>query len=388
MLLIIWTFLLIGLVISSDPDVGKDMEQICISKGYTSVERHDVQTTDGFVLGVFRLPQGRNQITDPTVSKPAVLLQHGLLDSSWTWVNNFPSESLGFLLADNGYDVWFGNSRGNYYSSSNVNYPVTSTEFWNFTFDDMAQFDVPAMINYILQTTGRQNLSYVGHSQGTIQAFAAFSSNPSLTTKVNLAVMLAPVAYVSHAGGLLPLMAHLDLDEMFLIFGFHDFLPDSSILQWLAPDICNWFPYGCEDFLFLLVGDSANLNATRIDVYVSETPAGTSVKNMAHWAQGIRSNVFQKFDYGSASANMAIYGQSTPPQYDLTQVQVPCALYYGGNDILADSSDVKVLLSKLPKIVKADLQPNFAHLDYTWGYDASASSMYMDVIALIKQYNV
>jgi len=346
-----------------------------------------VQTSDGFVLGVFRLPQGRNQITDPKVAKPVVLLQHGLLDSSWTWVCNFPSESLGFLLADNGYDVWFGNSRGNYYSTANVNYPVNSNEFWNFTYDDMAQFDIPAMVDYILGITGRQNLTYVGHSQGTIQAFAAFSTVPSLTAKVNLAVMLAPVAYVSHGGGLLPLLADLDLDEIFLLFGLHDFLPDATILQRLAPDICNWFPYGCEDFLFLIVGSSQNLNATRIDVYVSETPAGTSVKNMAHWAQGIRNNVFQKFDYGSASANMAIYGQPTPPAYDLSQIQVPCALYYGGNDILADPTDVKVLLSKIPNLVKADFQPTFAHLDYTWGYDASANAMYLDVIALIKQYN-
>jgi len=371
----------------ADPDIGLDMEQICISKGYYTLEKHSVVTLDGYVLGVYRLPNGRNQSMHSSLPKPVVFLQHGLLDSSWTWVNNFPSESLGFLLADNGYDVWFGNSRGNYYSLNHLHFPVDSDAFWNFTWDDMAKYDIPAFISYILKNTGQQKLSYIGHSQGTIQAFAAFSLYPNLTDMINIAVMLAPVSFVNHAGGLLPYMAYFDLDMLFLFFGFREFLPDASILQHLAPDICEWFEYGCEDFLFLIVGDSDNLNQTRIDVYVSETPAGTSVKNMVHWAQGIRNDVFQMYDYGSAAANMREYGQSTPPQYDLTKVTVPCALYHGGNDILADPTDVSVLLEKLPKIVKNSYQPSFAHLDYTWGSNAATLTMYTDILSLLKQVN-
>lgn len=56
------------------------------------------------------------------------------LDSSYTWVNNFPSESLGFLLADAGYDVWLSNNRGNVYSTP----PSPPDSFWDFTYDEMA----------------------------------------------------------------------------------------------------------------------------------------------------------------------------------------------------------------------------------------------------------
>lgn len=40
-------------------------------------------------------------------------------------------------------------------------------EYWNFTWVEMGRYDIPAVINYILDHSGQEKLSFVGHSQGT-----------------------------------------------------------------------------------------------------------------------------------------------------------------------------------------------------------------------------
>jgi len=37
-----------------------------------------------------------------------------------------------YVMADIGYDVWMGNSRGNTYSKRHINLTATRKEFWNF----------------------------------------------------------------------------------------------------------------------------------------------------------------------------------------------------------------------------------------------------------------
>jgi len=52
------------------------------------------------------------------------------------------------------------------------------------SWDEMSHYDLPAMLNYVLRVTGRQQVYYIGHSQGTLIAFAQLSHDRVLANKV------------------------------------------------------------------------------------------------------------------------------------------------------------------------------------------------------------
>jgi hypothetical protein len=76
------------------------------------------------------------------------------------------------------------------------------------------------------------------------------------------------------------------LPQLFTLLGVHEFLPSKRIVQLLEGQICYLQPHLCLNILAAIAGfNGGHVNATKLPLYVQHTPAGTSVQNMAHWAQ-------------------------------------------------------------------------------------------------------
>ncbi|KAK7002848.1 gastric triacylglycerol lipase-like isoform X1 [Biomphalaria glabrata] len=368
--------------VSLDPEVSMTPTELITSKGFPC-ENYYITTEDGYILNTLRIPHGRfnGHLKGP---KPVVVLQHGLLGSCTHFLTNLVNESLAYLLADAGADVWIGNSRGNIYSTNHTHLDPKGKEFWQFSWDEMAKYDLPAMINFVLNTSGVDQIFYVGHSQGTTIAFAEFGENPGLASHIKHLIAMAPVAQVWNTESPIRKLAPLakEIEIFFKVLGTGDLNISPTIMKLLAGTLCDKWSVLCENVLFVLGGyDYSSLNKTRVPVYIAHNPGGTSVRDILHWAQAINSKNFQHYDYGSAQENMIHYGQPTPPLYDPKKVKVPVAIFRGDQDWLADPTDVKWLLPQL--LVTHDIDiPHYEHLDFIWAFDAP-TYIYKEIIKIV-----
>uniref|UniRef100_A0A8D2B2F8 Lipase n=1 Tax=Sciurus vulgaris TaxID=55149 RepID=A0A8D2B2F8_SCIVU len=369
----------------TNPEANMNISQIISYWGYPC-EKYDVVTKDGYILGIYRIPHGR-RCPRKTAPKPVVYLQHGLIASASDWICNLPNNSLAFLLADNGYDVWLGNSRGNTWSRKHLKLSPKSPEYWAFSLDEMAKYDLPATINLIIEKTGQEQLYYVGHSQGTTIAFIAFSTNPELAKRIKIFFALAPVVTVKYTQSPIKKLTTLSRGTIKVLFGDKMFSPHTLIGQFIATKVCNRkiFHHLCSNFLFTMTGfDPKNLNMSRLDVYLAQSPAGTSVQNMLHWAQAVNSGQLQAFDWGQPDQNMMHFHQLIPPLYNVTKMEVPTAMWSGGQDVVADPKDIENLIPKVANLIYYKAIPHYNHMDFYLGQDAP-QEIYQDLIRLMEE---
>ncbi|XP_045498207.1 lipase 3-like [Colias croceus] len=318
--------ILLTILVSSEANHGRI--SIPLSGNYTTIARefgfntrvYDVVTEDGYILPLINIP-GKREV---------VLLIHGIVDSADTFIIR-GDKSLAITLAKAGYDVWSANMRGNRYSRRHVYLnPDKDKQFWNYSYHEMGYYDIPAIIDFILQKTGERSLSAIGHSLGNTVFYVMGSTRPEYNEKINVLIALSPICFFNHArppvSSLLEAIPHIS--DVLVRLGQEEVMGDETSTRKMITLLCTVIKSYeiCANGLLSTIGgsDPDELEPDFLPTLFTHFPTGTSRKTGLHLSQGYLKKDFALYDYGER--NIEVYNSYYPPKYDLHRVTMKVVL--------------------------------------------------------------
>lgn len=245
-----------------------------------------VETLDGYFLRIHHVKCLNKDESIPDIGRGyPILIMHGLFQSSGSFITS-EDRSLAFWFAQRGYDVYMGNNRA-IFDMGHRTYTRYSPHFWDFNIRDLAQYDLPAMIDYVCARSKHDKLAYIGHSQGNALAFMALSKwyHPELGDKISYFAALAPAVFIGPLAKQFPLkyLSKLDWKWWRLIFGTLDFVP----LMKFSYDWTPATPYaalGYQMFAYLFEWKDTHWLLRRKPKMFRFTPMPVSSAAMFWWA--------------------------------------------------------------------------------------------------------
>ena len=161
-------------------------------------------TEDGYQVSAYTF-KGSEKTGYYPPGRPAVLMVPGILDDGARWLemqtpdltkkNPLP---LMIQIANAGYEVWIGDVRGTEDNLVHRSLSPDDPEFWNFTWDDVARYDLPAMVDLVKKQTGKEKIFYIGYSNGAtamLQALADQELNQKLVGSLHKIIALSPCPF-------------------------------------------------------------------------------------------------------------------------------------------------------------------------------------------------
>jgi pimeloyl-ACP methyl ester carboxylesterase len=352
------------------------------------LEEETVTTEDRYVNTMWRLtskdPNNRNG--------KSVIMQHGLLDGAFSFLI-LAEDSLPKKLCDEGYVVYLPYIRGTQFSRSHLDYDSGLTsKYWDFSFDHMAAYDVPANINFVKNRDGVEKVYYIGHSQGTLTFFLAYMNNPEFMEK-NIAkfIALGTVPNVNNAPHFL--IKLFDKSKILNLIPVKNFLTlPKEVGQVFVPLCTSKAKFLCNSILSLAFSgthETGRIDYDRLgkNIFLYE-PGGTSLQNMKHWIQIYKAKRAQKYDYGLVE-NLKHYGQTTPPVYDLKKMKgysIPSLMTISDADPFANPQDTLDFVDNIEnkKVVNILSLTNYNHIDYFWA-DSAVQEIFPKVMNFLDE---
>ncbi|XP_015783042.1 gastric triacylglycerol lipase [Tetranychus urticae] len=406
-----FTFLLTNSFADLVPELADEHRTPCqlIESRNFICDEQSIITDDGYILTVHHIINPVYKANNKSTIRP-VVIAHCLFGASPVWLinseNGFAADwsngtdfldldtegrNLPYLLSNLGYDVWMTNSRGNQFARNHTSLnPDTDKAFWQFSFDEMITYDTPAIIDYVLEKTGYENLAWIGHSQGAMQLFGLLSEKPEYSAKVKPFISLAPVTHMAHITSPVRLIAKVPfLQKIAKLLGGELRLP-TTLIDLFADKICEekLVKEMCASIFYLFGGHSEQFNTTRLPVYIAQGFWASSWWNLVHYGQAINNDRFAKFDFGWIE-NYQRYGSLKPAEYKMSAINSQDIFILSAvNDPLANRQDMETLRKSLqvPFIELTIDDPNFTHLDFMWAENVYQKA-YKPVTEFLRKYD-
>uniref|UniRef100_A0A0A9WV98 Lipase n=1 Tax=Lygus hesperus TaxID=30085 RepID=A0A0A9WV98_LYGHE len=360
------------------------IRRIIEDNGY-GYENYTVTTDDGNLLNLNRIVHPNRTGSDRGYP---LLLVNGILVQSETWlVQPKLDHNLGFVFADNGYDVWLGDQRGSMRSKGHVNRTIDKSKLWDFSYHESGIYDLPAFIDFILDKTSHKDLIYTCMSLGCTFHTVLGSKRPSYNQKVRAAVYIVPVVnnvrrieqltipvYMLYK--LIPILMPI-LEEAGMIEWFPN-MENLKKLLYLACRAVGPVPYWL--LMRLLFGSGFHIQYPNVcDAVVSL--GGGNPKTTSHIHQVFHKGDLAEYNFGREE-NMKRYGTEQPPLYDMSKITSPIAFYYSDVDSFTDSEGLQRTIKSLGGSSYTCELPNFHHLDVAVG--TTARFVLPDMIDLLN----
>lgn len=222
--------------------------------------------------------------------------------------------------------------------------------YWNFSVDDQALIDLPTVIDYIIKTDGRPQVSLVAHSLGGSAVLMMMSALPAYDMKVGKSVLYAPGFDFSDKSELFFLVSKSLEPIKRGYIGPVTPRVLAPVVQSIAASVCMnklLMDTVCVSVMDEILGKGSNHLNFEPGFYDSIlVPSGSH--ELAQQTQQFRDSLAHRMDLGSPALNMAAYGQNTAPFYPSKRINATkLSIWSGNTDFLVNPEDVKVLLRNI-----------------------------------------
>lgn len=347
-----------------DPDVGLGTDEFIISRGFIS-EFHPYYSTDGYQTSMHRIVHPFQRVYRYPVLMITIDGGTGV-----EWLRNSPGgcwnestlivgPNLGFELAKRGYDVWLLNYRGApAYCNKHVTLDLDhDLEYWDFSLDDMAFFDLPVAIDYVRHTTGFRKIGMVAHATSNTMYFFLASRVPKYNDIVQPYIGLAPSFSQAHNSlASMPLedrMAQIDSAKIKRGQYYPTSIARLVIQNRLicrdkisAALVCNPFLYATV--LSQFGNNAGSINYDRLTVYA--TVGAGYLKSSWQYAQELSTTLSDRVTMFNVTpeVNLQRYGTVTPPEY-LPEMITNSEMHFisSQSDRFADPEDLGDFIQRL-----------------------------------------